>query len=48
MYFFGKKRNKNLVEKKKLSPEATILLTVVATLGTIVLARLMYFIITGA
>ncbi len=36
------------VEKKKLSPEATILLTVAATLGIIVVARLIYFIITGA
>lgn len=36
------------VEKKKLSPEAIVLLTITATLGTIVLARLIYFIITGA
>lgn len=45
------KQNKEFkkVEKRaKLSPAATVLLTIVATLGAIVVARVMYFIITGA
>lgn len=32
---------------KRLSPAATVLITIAATLGTIVVARLIYFIITG-
>lgn len=36
------------VEKKRLSPAATVLITVAATLGAIVVARVIYFIITGA
>lgn len=36
------------VEKKKLSPEATILITLAATLGVIVVGRVIYWIITGA
>ena len=36
------------VEKKRLSPAATVLITVAATLGAIVVERVIYFIITGA
>lgn len=36
------------VEKVKLSPAATVLLTIVATLGLIVLLRILYFFIMGA
>lgn len=35
------------VEKKKLSPAATVLLTIFATLAGIVLFRIIYFIIMG-
>ena len=34
--------------KTKLSPAATVLLTIAATLGAIVVARVLYFIFTGA
>ena len=34
--------------KKRLSPLSTVLITVTATLGAIVLARVIYFIFTGA
>ena len=40
--------NKEEVETKRLSMPATVLITIVATLGAIVVARLLYFIITGA
>lgn len=38
----------NQESKKRLSPAATVLLTIAATLGAIVVARIIYFIITGA
>lgn len=40
--------NKKNKEVKRLSPTATVLITVAATLGAIVVARIIYFIITGA
>ena len=40
--------NKEEVEIKRLSMPATVLITIAATLGTIVVARLLYFIITGS
>ena len=40
--------NKEEVEIKRLSMPATVLITIAATLGAIVVARLLYFIITGA
>ncbi len=40
--------NKEEVETKRLSMPATVLITIAATLGAIVVARLLYFIITGA
>ena len=40
--------NINQEAKKRLSPAATVLLTIAATLGAIVVARIIYFIITGA
>lgn len=36
------------VERKKLSAPATVLITIAATLGVIVVARVLYFIVTGA
>ena len=39
--------NTNEVEKKRLSVPATVLITIAATLGAIVVARLIYFIFTG-
>lgn len=43
---------KNAEEKrempKRLSTPATVLITIAATLGAIVVARVIYFIITGA
>lgn len=35
-------------EPKRLSMPATVLITIAATLGAIVVARIIYFIITGA
>ena len=43
-----KKVNKEEVEIKRLSMPATVLITIAATLGAIVVARVIYFIITGA
>lgn len=43
-----KKVNNKEVETKRLSMPATVLITIAATLGAIVVARLLYFIITGA
>ena len=43
----GKVEEFKKVTKKALSPASTVLLTITATLGTIVLARAIYFIITG-
>lgn len=43
-----KTTNVNEVKKERLSPAATVLITIAATLGTIVIARIIYFIITGA
>ena len=40
--------NKEDVEIKRLSMPATVLITIAATLGAIVVARLLYFIITGS
>ena len=40
--------NTNQEAKKRLSPAATVLLTIAAALGAIVVARIIYFIITGA
>lgn len=40
--------NTNQEAKKRLSAPATVLLTIAATLGAIVVARIIYFIITGA
>ena len=40
--------NTNEVEKKRLSTPATVLITIAATLGAIVVARVIYFIITGS
>ena len=40
--------NKEEVEIKRLSMPATVLITIAATLGAIVVARVIYFIITGA
>ena len=40
--------NRNQEAQKRLSPAATVLLTIAATLGAIVVARVIYFIITGA
>ena len=40
--------NKEEVETKRLSMPATVLITIAATLGAIVVARVIYFIITGA
>ena len=40
--------NKEEVETKRLSMPATVLITIAATLGAIVVARLLYFIITGS
>ncbi len=40
--------NKEEVEIKRLSMPATVLITIAATLGAIVVARLLYFIITGS
>ena len=40
--------NTKVVEKKKLSAPATVLITIAATLGAIVVARVIYFIITGS
>ena len=40
--------NKDEAEIKRLSMPATVLITIAATLGAIVVARLLYFIITGA
>lgn len=34
-------------ETKRLSMPATVLITIAATLGAIVVARLLYFIVTG-
>ena len=42
-----KKVNNEEVEAKRLSMPATVLITIAATLGAIVVARLLYFIITG-
>ncbi len=39
--------NTNQEAKKRLSPVATVLITIAATLGAIVVARVIYFIITG-
>ena len=39
--------NKEEVEIKRLSMPATVLITIAATLGAIVVARVIYFIITG-
>lgn len=39
--------NTNEVAKKRLSVPATVLITIAATLGAIVVARLIYFIFTG-
>lgn len=39
---------KENVEVKRLSVPATILITIVAALGAIILARILYFIFTGA
>ncbi len=39
---------KKVEKKAKLSPTATVLITIAATLGTVVVARVIYFIITGA
>lgn len=39
---------KKEVEKVKLSPAATVILTIAATLGAIVLFRILYFFIMGA
>ena len=38
----------NSEEKNKLSVPATILITIAATWGAIVVARIIYFIFTGA
>lgn len=43
-----KKVNNEEVETKRLSMPATVLITIAATLGAIVVARVIYFIITGA
>ena len=43
-----KKVNNKEVETKRLSMPATVLITIAATLGAIVVARVIYFIITGA
>ena len=43
-----KKVNKEETETKRLSMPATVLITIAATLGAIVVARVIYFIITGA
>ena len=43
-----KKVNNEEVETKRLSMPATVLITIAATLGAIVVARLLYFIITGS
>lgn len=40
--------NKEEVEIKRLSMPATVLITIAATLGAIIVARLLYFIITGS
>ena len=40
--------NKEEVEIKRLSMPATVLITIAVTLGAIVVARLLYFIITGS
>ncbi len=37
-----------VVEKKRLSPDATVLLTIGASALAVVLYRVIYFIITGA
>ena len=37
-----------VVKKKKLSADATVILSVIAALGGIVIFRLLYFIFTGA
>lgn len=42
-----KKVNNEEVETKRLSMPATVLITIAATLGAIVVARVIYFIITG-
>lgn len=36
------------VENKKLSPVSTVLITIAATLGVIVVGRVIYWILTGA
>ncbi len=43
-----KKVNNEEVEAKRLSMPATVLITIAATLGAIVVARVIYFIITGS
>ena len=40
--------NTKEVERAKLSPAATVILTLVAALGMIVLFRIMYYFIVGA
>lgn len=40
--------NTNEVKRKRLTPATTVLLTIAAALGAIVVARVIYFIITGA
>ena len=42
-----KKVIKEETETKRLSMPATVLITIAATLGAIVVARVIYFIITG-
>ena len=44
----NEEKNTKEVERKRLSPPATVLVTIAATLGAIVVARIIYFIITGA
>lgn len=43
-----KKMNKEELETKRLSIPTTVLITIAVTLGAIVVARVIYFIITGA
>ena len=43
-----KKMNKEELETKRLSIPTTVLITIAVTLGAIVVARVIYLIITGA
>ena len=44
----AEENNSEKKETKRLSIPATVLITIAATLGEIVVARVIYFIITGA